>query len=195
MFKKATLILALVAVCITANRAQAQVFVGTFPSDSSTVVASIGHFGGQIGYFWSASRGDKVEETFVGTGLVSVNQLDLLFDVSQNVLNSGAQVDWEVRLNGTPVGTWTWHDTDGTGPVNLSYLFAPIFGGGTYTVGMHVTNEVPPGLGSIVLAKGGTLRLIQERQPQPVVPEPGTLAMLAGAGLAGLGFVVRRRHA
>lgn len=159
-------------------------------------------------YFWNAAggdvlasfppgttfRGDKVEETFVGTGLVSVNQLDLLFDVSQNFLNSGAQVDWEVRLNGTPVGTWTWHDTDGTGPVNLSYLFAPIFGGGTYTVGMHVTNEVPLGFGSIALAKGGTLTLIGQRQPG-VVPEPGALAMLAGAGLAGLGFVVRRCHA
>lgn len=195
MFKKANLVLALAAVCITANRAQAQVFVGTFPSDSSTVVASVGDLGGgKIGYFWSVARGDKVEETFAGTGLNSVSQLDLLFNVSLNVLASGAQVDWEVRLNGTPVGTWVWHGGDGTGPVNLSYLFAPIFGGGTYTVGMHVTNEVALGAGSIALAKGGTLTLFEQRQPS-VVPEPGALAMLAGAGLAGLGLVVRRRHA
>jgi hypothetical protein len=173
MLKKLSFVLAFVVECIPMNQGQAQVFVGTFPSASSVVVASLGDLGTSFGYFGDASRGDMVGETFAGTGLSAVSQLDLMFNVSENVLSPGAHVDWEVRLNGTPVGTWTWSDIDGTGPVSLSYSFAPIVGGGTYTIGMHVTNVVPPWEGSIALAKGGTLTLYGLRQPQPVVPEPG----------------------
>jgi hypothetical protein len=191
MIKRVAMVAVLAAAIAMAHRAQAQTFSATFPSPLSTVVASVGSLGGgEYGYFWSVARGDKVEETFVGTGLALVVQLDLDFDVSQNVLNSGAHVDWDVRVNGISVGGWSWHDGDGTGPVSLSYLLAPIVGAGNYTVGMFVTNEVAPGQGSIALREG-RLKLTGH---SGVVPEPGMWTMLLGFGVSGSVFCLRRRR-
>ncbi len=164
-------------------------WTGEFPSASSTVVASVGHLGGGgMGYFWSVSRGDMVGETFTGTGLAYVDGLDLIFEVTENVLYPGWAVDWDVKVNGTPVGGWSWADADGTGTVNLSFAFAPIADGGTFTIEMIVVNEVPDGDGSIALGYGGraTLR-------GGVVPEPSSFAALAG-GLIPL-LILRRRRA
>jgi hypothetical protein len=156
-------------------------YTASFPSASSTVVGSVGFISGtEIGYFWSVGRGDSVSETFSGTGLSSVNDLRLNFDVTRNVLSSGAFVSWDVFVNNNDVGNWVWNDGDGTGPVALHYTFADIVGSGTYTIAMRVMNEVAGGQGSIALGVPGTMTL-----QGSAVPIPGAI-WLFGSGIVGL---------
>lgn len=126
------------------------------------------------------AEGHSVTETFTGTGLASITGLDLSFNVTWNNLNSGASVDWAVLVNGTGVGVWSWSQPDGTGPVNLSYLFPSIAGGGTYTIRMAVTNEVPSGRGSIAIGYPGSATLYGT-----AIPEPATL-LLVSVGFLGI---------
>jgi len=123
-----------------------------FPSSSSTVVASIGFIDDdEVGYFWSVARGDLVSQTF--SGPASVNGALLKATVVTNVLNGGAEVDWNLEINSVVVGRF--RVVEGfTGTLTLARTFAPI-SGPNYDVTIRVTNEVPPGGGSISLAYAG----------------------------------------
>jgi len=176
------------ASALLSAQALAVPFTAQFPSSGSTIVASTGFLDlDEVGYFWSSSRGDSVTETFMGTGLPSVNSLGLSLEITQNVLSSGAQVDWDVLVNAIVVGNWSWADGDGTGALDLSFAFPDIVGGGTYTIAMVVTNDVPGGLGSIALAANIQTSTVTLNS----VPEPGTVALL-GLALAGFAFARRR---
>lgn len=119
--------------------------VHSFPSATSTVVGSVGFINAdEVGYFWSASRGDSVAESFAGPNRVKKIVLNL--DVVQNVLSSGAQVDWTVSINGTDVGSFSVVQGQ-LGPVTQKFSF-PKITGGTYLVKIRVTNEVAGGQGS-----------------------------------------------
>ena len=77
-----------------------------FPSDDSTVVASVGFWDStSIGCFWSVDRGDLVSETF--TSLDSIDHATLNVEVLGNGLASGAFVDWDVEINGVVIGGFT----------------------------------------------------------------------------------------
>jgi len=118
---------------------------GAFPSATSTVIGSTGFIDGeQVGYFWSASRGDSVAQSFSGPNRVKKAKLSL--DVVDNVLNNGAHVDWTVSINGTDVGSFQINEGQ-LGAVTQSFSF-PKITGGTYLVKMRVTNEVAGGEGS-----------------------------------------------
>jgi hypothetical protein len=68
----------------------------------------------------------------------------------------------------------------GTGQLNQSYNFPSIVGGGTYTIAMDVSNEVPVGDGSIAVGFG-TMTLTG------AVPEPSTgVLCLAAVGMLAL---------
>lgn len=174
---------------VSAAAASAQSFTAPYPSDSSTVIASVGSLGSDsIGYFWSVARGDSVRESY-STGLSSVEKLHLEFAVTENVLDASSQVDWDVRVNGNTVGTWSHSAADGVGQIILDYTFTSIAdGGGNYEVGMFVTNETAPGAGSIALSKNlrSSMTLTHD-----VVPEPASVATLAIGALAA----IRRRRA
>lgn len=171
-------------VLVTHQLAAGPLFTGTFPSDSSTVIASVGIIApGEYGYFWSVSRGDSISQTFAGTGLAAVEELALSFPITENYLNGGAEVDWNVSVNGTDVGTWAWHDSDSTGTFSHTYQFPTIAAAGDYTVAMNVVNEVPGGLGSIAIGAG--------QMTLTGVPEPAAYTGLVALGL--LGFVGLRR--
>ena len=59
-----------------------------FPTSGATVIGSVGMIDAdEIGYFWSMARGDSVTQSYAGTGLDSVSQLDLTVDVTRNVLS------------------------------------------------------------------------------------------------------------
>ena len=123
-----------------------------FPSAASQVVASVGFIDDdEVGYFWSAARGDRVSQTF--SGPASVNAAQLKATVVTNVLNSGAEVDWNLEINSLVVGRF--RVVEGfTGTLTLARTFAPI-SGPNYDVTIRVTNEVPSGEGSITLAYAG----------------------------------------
>lgn len=123
-----------------------------FPSATSTVIGSVGFIDAtQVGYFWSAARGDSVAQTF--TGKKKIKKAILKLDVPTNGLAAGAETDWAVIINGTTVGSFTI--TSGqTGAVKSKSTFAKIKGG-TYDVKIAMTNEVAPGDGAITLRYAG----------------------------------------
>jgi hypothetical protein len=169
--RRAGLIAALVALVAPAPAA-AQDAVVEFPSSDSTIVASRGFLNSEeVGYFWSAERGDGVSKTF--TGPPAVTRAILRLDVVRNRLEEPA-VEWEVRLNGVAVGAFTVA-RGVTGPFAVDLSF-PAIAGPTYEVALRVTNEVSPGAGSHTLAFAAahahSLELFAP--PPALVPPPPT---------------------
>lgn len=123
-----------------------------FPSADSVVVASTGFIDDvQVGYFWSSARGDSVSETFAGPRRIKRAVLDV--EVVENFLNNGAQVDWDIVINGKVVGKFTVSEGE-VGPIKKNVTF-PRIRGGEYDVTIRVTNEVAAGEGSHSLAYAG----------------------------------------
>jgi len=135
-----------------APAAQAAVVAPTtfaFPSANSVVISSSGFIDScQVGYFWSASRGDSVSQTFKGARRITHMILDVA--VPTNALNSGAEVDWSLSINGHTVDSFVVSEGF-TGTIHRDVTFAKIKGR-KYAVKLYVTNEVPGGEGSITLS-------------------------------------------
>lgn len=123
-----------------------------FPSDSSSIVSSGTPPAGQVGYFWSVTRGDKASETFPGPP--QIDHVELAVQPTTNSLSPSAEVDWTLSINGTDVGSLVV-PAKTTAPIALERSFAPI-AGPSYAVVLRVTNEVPGGQGSIALAASNT---------------------------------------
>ncbi|NVD71619.1 PEP-CTERM sorting domain-containing protein [Duganella sp. BJB1802] len=170
-----------------AASAQASTYSFSFPTSSSTVVASIGSVSPtEIGYFWSMTRGDAVSQSYVGSGVFGTTNLELDLNVTRNVLSSGASVQWDVLVNGQDVGDWNVTQGSGTGINHLSLNFGAV-GGEFNSLALVVKNNVPSGQGSIALG-------LDTRGSVTAVPEPETYGMLLG-GLAVVGLMARRKRA
>ncbi len=125
-----------------------------FPSEESTVISSVGFLNGvEVGWFWSAARGDSVSQKFAANEVINRAVLDI--DVVSNVLAPGAYVEWELVINGTSVGSFTVEDGF-TGRVTADVVF-PVLVGPLYQVELKVVNQVPVGDGSITLAYASDL--------------------------------------
>ena len=163
--------------------------VHVFPSDDSTVVGSVGFINAnEIGWFWSIARGDMVSESFVDP-LPYVNQAAFDFAVPNNVLNSGAEVDWDVVINGTTIGNFIIPQGF-TGTKSLDFNFAKIASvAGAYDVAFMVTNEVPGGYGSHSIAYDGEYPHSVELS---YIPAPGAI-LLGSIGIGVVSWLRRRR--
>ncbi|MEF8755290.1 MAG: PEP-CTERM sorting domain-containing protein [Accumulibacter sp.] len=182
-FRKTILAAALLTVAGAATAASVTV---QFPTSSATVVASVGSLSPtEVGWFWSAARGDLVSENYPGTGLFNPSSLSMDLNVTRNVLSSGQSVVWDVLVNSVDVGDWIWSSADGTGLTNIALAFAPI-AGEFNSLALVVKNEVPGGAGSIALGLDTRTTVSNE------VPEPGTMLLL-GLTMAGLAASRRRQ--
>jgi hypothetical protein len=181
-----TVILALLATCAVAivpSSAMAVSSTYPFPSSSSTVVGSVGFIDDdEIGFFWSAARGDRVSETFIAPFALPVNRAILQVEVVQNVLNSGAQVNWNIEINGTVVGSFVVPQGF-IGPIVQDVSFLPIMGP-AFTVTLRVTNEVPSGQGSHTFAYAGpfahSIQLFQFALCEPQTRPPSGMPCKTG---------------
>lgn len=188
MMKKLLMICALGSILLL-QAPSALAGVHVFPSDDSTVVGSVGFINAEeIGWFWSVSRGDLVSELFVDP-LPYVNRAAFDFAVPSNVLNSGAEVDWDVVINGTTIGSFIIPQGF-TGTKSLDFSFTQIASvAGAYEVAFVVTNEVPGGYGSHSIAYDG-------QYPHSVelsyIPAPGAI-LLGTIGVGVVGWLRRRR--
>jgi hypothetical protein len=182
-FRKTILAAALLVVAGAATAASVTVH---FPTSSATVVSSGSLVGPtEIGYFWSAARGDRFSENYPGTGLFNPSSLSMDLNVTRNALASGQSVVWDVLVNSVDVGDWIWSSADGTGLTNIALTFAPI-AGEFNSLALVVKNEVPRSAGSIALGLDTRTTVSSE------LPEPGTM-LLMGLTMAGLAASRRRQ--
>jgi hypothetical protein len=187
----------LLVMFMSVTGASAATYSDLFPSDTSTVVTSVGFIPPfEIGNFYSAALGHKVEETFTNTGLTSVVGLELNLVVIKDTLTSPNLVAWNVFVNDVFVGEWVQRAIDGTGPKLFEFVFPDIISNdGTYTIAMKVRSETSAdqyiSLGYTSPPFPGQLLLVGCAACPPPVPIPGAVWLL-GTGLMAL-LGLRRR--
>jgi len=169
-----------------AATAAARAGVHAFPSADSTVTASVGFVDTQeIGWFWMASLGHEVSE-FLPDAEDPIGRAIFDIAVPQNE-TTGAATPWDVLINDVAVGGFDV-PTGFTGAIHLPLDFDPIpASNGGYEVTFRVAADRAFGSGAHTLAYGGPYA-----HAVVLVPEPGTLALLASAAAACLR---RRRRA
>ena len=163
--------------------ANANAIVLSFPGTGTTYTSFANGSGsipsgGESAALFTA--GDNVEQSFSGTGLASVNSLDVSFDV--NDFLDGASEDVLISINGTNVGSFSVPDSAGSGGLltfSGSLFFSPIFGNGTYDLMMTLVDSVPVGDGGIAFEDGGNFALNGGVRVVGI-PEPLTLALVCG---------------
>lgn len=171
------------ALAVAAVSGAALADVHTYPSATSAVVGSVGFISpDEVGFFWSATRGDSVQQT-LADALPMVTQVKLDLVVPRNSLTAGNSLNWAVELNGTEVGTFSV-PSGTTGPISHTFDFAGISSPGAYTLRVEARNTIPGGGGSHTFSAN-------VRTTATLLPAPGAAAVL---GLGGL-MAARRRRA
>jgi hypothetical protein len=161
-----------------------------FPSAGSTLGCGyerpLGAGGGASCYV----AGERVWETFTGTGLSSTVSAQWDFDMS-NYTDPGTTNTFDVLINGIVIGNYQF--TSVLYGVDLSFdlpFSFPAIAGDAYTLEIVATSTVPAGAGSYNWYPGGTVTLSDAGGA--VVPEPATFGLLFTA-LAAIAVARRRR--
>lgn len=116
----------------------------TFPSNSSSASG-----GGISQYYYIA--GQYVQESFARSA--AVKQLDLSLTMSDSTYpycSGPVSLVWNVKVNGTLVGNYSWVSNTGVGThtITQTYTFAPITTGGTATLRIEAASTVCGGGGA-----------------------------------------------
>lgn len=172
---------------------------GTLPATAS--LSYTGNFsqaglGGvnQLGiYFEQDQAGEQIQQasqTFSGTGLTTVNSLQLTLNLGDPAWQSNwrsAPLEFGFFLNGTSIGNTTYLPLDYS-PHVLDFSFATLSNAtGDWTLKMAVSQpayDTCRGCGAVRLSSDNPLVL--------AIPEPSALALL-GLGLALAGYGLSRR--
>jgi hypothetical protein len=133
----------------------------TFPDTTSTTggTDSSGTLGvgGTSEYRWHA--GDYVDSTFTCSN-ATITQLSVSFQMSDSTDSyCTGTLSWNVMVNGTVVGTYSWFGGlgPGTQTITQAYTFAPIAAtAGSYTIEYIATSTVCPGGGNWDWIPGGS---------------------------------------
>jgi len=142
-------------------------YTGTFPTTTSTVCSygscTVLGTGGGGRYF---RTGDYVEETLTGTLLPSITGLDITLEMDDYTSGCavGQILTWDVKVNGTTVGTYQYTGGSRLGrfTISRSFTFSAVAGTGTgdaYTLRYEATATVCSGGSSWNWFPGGTVIL------------------------------------
>jgi hypothetical protein len=139
------------------------------------------------GYYYFV--GHEASQTYMGTGLATVDELTLTLTPSGPHYNYATQpIGFTFYLNGFAVGTSVWNPGDSSAHA-LDFSFTPQSSASTeWTVLMAVTQPVCSGCGAIMFGGESPLTLVGTGQ---TVPEPTTLLLL---GVGAAGFIARFRR-
>lgn len=151
-----------------ASRCMATMGTFVFPSPTSTLdntstTTPLGAGGGSAVF----RAGSNVRETFRINGLTAVRSMNYSFDMDDHT-GAGCPVGtltFEIVINGTPVGTYSYVGGMNRGRISFSgmLMFAPVSGMGPtsdqYEVRYRAVNAVCPGGGSYNWFAGGSLVL------------------------------------
>jgi hypothetical protein len=131
----------------------------SFPTTTSTCAGpdspgALGSGGGGVRY----QTGDSVSQTYAGA--TSSTELILDFTMSDETAgcSAGVTLDWNVELNGTVVGTYSWVSASASShTVSETYTYAAIAPiSGEFTIELIATSTVCVGGGSWNWNPGGT---------------------------------------
>ena len=110
--------------------------------------------------FWTATRGDRLSQTYLSTEPLSATHLELDLEIASNNLTPGQQVDWDVLVNDVLGRSWSRTSAEGTGALHLEYDVAPIagagMGGDDWTLLMRV--KLLLGLGAVAIGSRSLIR-------------------------------------
>ena len=161
---------------LTANAHAATEFTSDFTA------ASTGGNGNGFYYFDE----HQASQTFSGTGLFNVNQLQLSLDLIWNSLTE--DIGFTFYLNDFEIGTTGYSPSDSLGSTTLDFSFAPQADiAGDWTLLMDVTSPVCQGCGAVRFGSIAPMTLTS------AVPEPSVMALMFG-GLGVVGFSALRRR-
>jgi hypothetical protein len=161
-------------------------------------------FFGGAGFNWLAggslatpnhiwTTGDYWDQSFSGTGITNTAAMGVNVFVDDNTLAAADQVNLDVLLNGSNVGSFSIL-AGTTGNVAKSFTFSSVAAtaGQTFDIKFLETNTVPGGHGSVSM--GLDQRSWAELRPGTPTPEANTLALM-GLGFLGLAGISLRRRA
>ena len=138
----------------------------------------LGDGGGGVNY----QAGERLDQTFVGTGVCRADSSEWVFQMSNFTSGSGYTNDFDVYINDINVGSYSFAPGDGN-PVNFDLIFLhPGLAVGNAKLSIIAASTVPGGDGSWNWIAGGTVTLSGSAGPCCAPAPAGMIAWWKGEG-------------